>query len=61
LQTPVSFEPFLEELQKTLAQQYLLTFRAAPGEKAGYQRVRITTEVPGVELMAPTRVWVPTR
>ncbi len=59
--TPVSFQPFLEELSKALSQQYLLTFRAVPGEKAGYQRVRITTEAPGVELMAPTRVWVPAR
>jgi len=57
--TPVSFQPFLEDLNKTLSQQYLLTFRAAAGEKASYQRVRITTEVPGVELVAPTRVWVP--
>ena len=59
--TPVSFQPFLEELNKTLSQQYLLTFRAQPGEKAGFHRLRVTTEVPGVELMAPTRVWVPTR
>ncbi|MGH9789359.1 MAG: VWA domain-containing protein [Candidatus Acidiferrales bacterium] len=59
--TPVSFQPFLEDLNQALSQQYLLTFRAQPGEKAGYQRVRITTEVPGVELMAPTRVWVPAR
>ena len=59
--TPVSFEPFLKELQQTLGQQYLLTFRAAPVEKSSFQRVRITTEAPGVELMAPTRVWVPAR
>ncbi len=59
--TPVSFQPFLEELNQALSQQYLLTFRAAPGEKAGWQRLRVTTEVPGVELMAPTRVWVPAR
>ena len=59
--TPVSFEPFLEDLSQALSQQYLLTFRAAPGEKAGFHRLRVTTEVPGVELMAPTRVWVPAR
>ena len=59
--TPVSFQPFLEELNQALSQQYLLTFRAAPGEKASFQRLRVTTEVPGVELMAPTRVWVPAR
>lgn len=57
--TPVSFEPYLEELGKMLSQQYVLTFRARAGEKSGYQRIRVTTEVPGVELMAPTRVWVP--
>lgn len=58
-QTPLAYEPFLQDLTKLLAQQYVLTFRAQLGEKAGYRHLRVTTERPGVELMAPTRVYVP--
>lgn len=57
--TPIAFAPFLEDLGKMLGQQYVLLFRAQLGKKAGYQRLRVTTEQPGVELMAPRRVWVP--
>ncbi len=57
--TPVSFEPFLDDLRDMLQHQYVLTFSAKPGAKSGYQPLRVTTEAPGVELMAPSRVWVP--
>jgi hypothetical protein len=57
--TPVSFEPFLEDLDQMLRHQYVLTFSAKPGAKSGYQSLKVTTEVPGVELIAPARVWVP--
>ena len=57
--TPVSFEPFLDDLKQMLEHQYVLTFSAKPGAKSSYQPLKVTTEVPGVELMAPTRVWVP--
>lgn len=56
--TPVSFKPFLEQLAQEFGQQYLLTFRAQPGKKAGYQRLRVDAEVPGVELVAPARVYI---
>ncbi len=57
--TPVSFEPFLDDLDQMLRHQYVLTFSAKPGAKSGYQPLKVTTEAPGVELIAPQRVWVP--
>ena len=57
--TPVGFQPFLGELAANLGQQYVLTFRALPGKKGGYQRFQITTEVPGVELVAPAQIYIP--
>jgi hypothetical protein len=59
LQAPVSFRPYLEQIQKLLDNQYIVEFLAKPGKKAGLQRVKITTEVPGVELAAADNVWVP--
>jgi hypothetical protein len=55
---PVSFTPFLDDAGKRLAHQYLLTFLAMRPKKAGWQRVRLMTEVPGVDLVGPPRVWV---
>ncbi len=59
LQSPVSFGPYLEQIQKTLNNQYLLSFAAKPGKKAGLQYVKLSTEVPGVEFSAADAVWVP--
>ena len=58
LQSPVSFKPYLDEMQKMFENQYLLTFQAKPGKKAGLQSVTLTTEVAGVELAAADSVWV---
>jgi len=59
LQSPVSFKPYLDEIQKMLENQYLLTFQAKPGKKAGLQFVKLSTEVAGVEFAAADSVWVP--
>jgi hypothetical protein len=59
LQSPVSLKPYLDDLQKTLDNRYLLSFYAKPGAKAGLQYVTLTTEVAGVEFSAPDAVWVP--
>lgn len=59
LQTPVSFAPYLDQLQTVLGNQYLLTFAAPVGKKAQLQNVTISTEVAGVELAAADAVWVP--
>jgi hypothetical protein len=58
-QTPVSFAPYLDQLQRILASQYLLTFSATPDKKAGLQSVDISTSVAGVDLDSADTVWVP--
>jgi hypothetical protein len=54
----VSFKPYLERLQKSLDNQYFLVFLAVPKKKAGFQRVRIETELPNSEILSPDNVWV---
>jgi len=61
LQQPVSFAPYLDQLQNILNNQYLLSFSAQPGKKAQLQNVSINTEVAGVELASADAVWVPVR
>jgi len=56
---PVSFAPYLEDLADHLTHQYLLTFLAKPEKKASLQSVKVRTELPGVELLAPNQVYVP--
>jgi hypothetical protein len=58
-ETPVSFTPYLDDITRRLNHQYLLTFLAKPEKKPGFQRVRVRTEVPNVELVAASRVYVP--
>jgi hypothetical protein len=59
LQSPVTITPYLDQLQKILDNQYLVTFSARPQQKAQLQNVRIDTELAGVELAAADAVWVP--
>jgi hypothetical protein len=56
---PVAFAPYLSDLASRLNHQYLLSFLAKPQKKAGLQRVRLTTEVPNVDLVSADRVYVP--
>jgi hypothetical protein len=56
---PVSFIPYLDEVNHRLGRQYLLTFLAKPEKKATLQSVRLMTEVPNAELVAADRVLVP--
>jgi hypothetical protein len=60
-QNAVSFKPYLERLQRILDNQYYLVFMAAPDKKAGLQRIKISTEVPKVEIASADNVWVPAR
>ncbi len=55
----VSFAPYLSELGEHLSHQYVVTFLVKPGNKAGFQSVRLTTEVPNAELVGANRVYVP--
>lgn len=56
---PVAFAPYLDDVRARLTHQYLLTFLARPPKKAGLQQVKITTEVPHVDLVAADKVYVP--
>jgi hypothetical protein len=58
---PVSFGPFLTDLNTTLNNQYLLTFTMdRSGKKDGELRpLRVQTEEHGVKLYAPQEVLVP--
>jgi hypothetical protein len=59
LSTPVDFTPLLEDLSWHLRHQYLVTFVAKPRKKAGLEDLRVTTEVSGIELRAPSQVYAP--
>ena len=58
-ETPISFTPFLDDLNRRLNHQYLLAFFAKPEKKAALVRVKIRTEVPNAELVAAEKVYVP--
>jgi hypothetical protein len=58
-QNLVSFKPYLDRLQRVLDNQYYLVFGAVPKNKAGLQRVSISTEATGFEIAAADNVWVP--
>ncbi len=59
LSAPISFGPYLDQFANRLSHQYKLTFLAVPGNKAGYQRIRLETEVTNAELVAQQNVYVP--
>jgi len=58
-ETPVSMTPFLDEMGRHLANQYLVTFSAKPGKKSGYESIHVRTELSGVEITGPALVYVP--
>src|SRR5579871_2836672 len=55
---PVAFTPYLDEFGTRLQHQYLLTFVPKPQKKAGWQTIRLGTEVKGIDLVSAGRVWV---
>jgi hypothetical protein len=57
---PVTLRPYFEEIQEHLNNQYLLTFGTAGGGKKGkFERVRVTTEIPNVQFLTPSEVFLP--
>jgi hypothetical protein len=56
---PVTFKPYFDELALHLNNQYLLTFNASGGEKGRFERVRVHTELPHVEFLAPSQAFLP--
>jgi hypothetical protein len=61
LGAPVSFKPYLDEIQTHLGNQYLLGFAAgaAGGKKGKFQSVRVNTELDNVEFMHANQVFLP--
>jgi hypothetical protein len=55
----VSFAPYLAEISQHLAHQYFVKFLISPGKKAGFESVRVTTEVPNAEIVSAGKVYVP--
>jgi len=55
---PVSFAPYLTELSQRLKDQHVLTFDAASKGSAGFQKLKLKTEIPHVTLVGPSRVYV---
>jgi len=56
---PVSFVPYMDDLNRRFGQQYLLTFIPKPQKKAGMQHIKLSTEIPNVELVGAESVYVP--
>jgi hypothetical protein len=59
LQNAVSFKPYLERLQLILDNQYFLVFQVNTTKKGNLQRVKISTELPNVEIVSADNVWIP--
>ena len=59
LQAPVSFRPFLDRLQNSIDNQFLLEFAARPDRRAGLRSFNINTNLDGVELLSADSGWVP--
>jgi len=58
-QGPVSFSPYLKELNDQLPNQFLLTFLAKPAMKAGTEPVKVTSELHDVDFVHADKVCVP--
>lgn len=56
--SPVSFQPFLEQILQQLQHQYLLTFVARPEQKAGLQPIRVRIPEKDASIAAPDKVYV---
>ncbi len=59
LAAPVSFKPYLDEIQMHLNNQYLLTFAGDGGPKGKVVRLQIKTELPNVEFSHANNAYLP--
>lgn len=57
--SPVSFQPFLEQILEKQNHQFLLTFMARPERKSGLQRVKVRVIEKDADAAAADRVFVP--
>jgi hypothetical protein len=55
---PVTLKPYFEEIEGHLENQYLLSFSANGGKKGKFVRIKVTTEIPNVEFMVPSAIFV---
>jgi hypothetical protein len=56
--SPVSFQPFLQQIAAQWQNQYLLTFMAKPQDKAGVEPLKVTIAEKDASIAAPDRVFV---
>jgi VWFA-related protein len=56
---PVNLKPYFDEISTHLSNQYLLTFKATGGAKGRFERARVATELPYVEFLAASQVFLP--
>lgn len=57
--SPVSFQPFLEQILIQMQHQYLLTFEARPEQKSGLQPINVKVTEKDASIAAPDKVFVP--
>lgn len=58
-QAPVAFAPYLNQLNRQLSNQFLLTFLAQPEKKVGTESVKLTSEIRSVDFVHAHRVCIP--
>ncbi|MDQ1408025.1 MAG: hypothetical protein QOG55_3654 [Acidobacteriaceae bacterium] len=56
---PVNLKPYFDEISIHLNNQYLLTFEGSGGKRGRFERIRVTSEIPKVEFMTPSGVFLP--
>jgi hypothetical protein len=59
VQNVPSFQPYLATIQRMLNNQYFLVFQVEPLKKAALRPIKITTEIPNVEIVSAKNVLVP--
>lgn len=56
---PVTLKGYFDEISNHLNNQYLLTFEGSGGKRGRFERIRVVTEIPAVEFMTPSGVFLP--
>jgi hypothetical protein len=56
--SPVSFQPFLQQIAAQWQNQYLLTFSAKPENKSGMQPLNVSATEKDVSIAHPDRVYI---
>jgi hypothetical protein len=56
--SPVTFQPFLQQILQQLRHQYLLTFLARPEQKSGLQPIKVNILEKDASVAAPDKVYV---